>query len=100
MTGDRTRDGIETTLRTRREGVVVAVRVLKGPAKVTLTNASDARARTLTVAADIEREITVETRSTGGWYVRLAVQDNPFVREFAGHLENGRPSISDPASGR
>jgi phospholipase C len=66
---------------------------------VTLTNAYGT-AKAVTVAAESEYEFVVDTRSTGGWYdVRVTVQGSPFVREFAGHLESGRPSISDPALG-
>ncbi len=38
---------------------------------------------------------------TGGWYdltLRIAGEDN-FLRRFAGRVESGRPSISDPAMG-
>jgi phospholipase C len=84
------------------EGIVFAVHASNTPVTVTLTNAYNAGwSWTVTVPARGEREVAIETRSTGGWYdLRLTVQDNPFVREFAGHLENGRPSISDPAFGR
>ena len=39
------------------------------------------------------------TARAHGWYdVRIAVDWNPaFGRRLAGHVETGRPSISDPA---
>ena len=102
LTGDRTQDAVEATLHTRGGAVVVTVRATDRPATVSLTNAySPGRPRTVTVAAGQERELVVETRSTGGWYdVRLAADGGAFAREFAGHVEDGRPSISDPAFGR
>jgi phospholipase C len=102
FTGDRAQAAVEATLRTRAGAVVVTARATGDAAMVTLTNAYSAhRPRTLTVAAGQERELSVETRSTGGWYdVRLALDGGAFAREFAGHVEDGRPSISDPAFGR
>lgn len=44
---------------------------------------------------------TLDTDSTGGWYdITVAVPGTSWRRTFAGHLENGRPSTSDPALGR
>ena len=43
----------------------------------------------------------VDTRGTGGWYdLTVTVPGTSFRRVLAGHLENGRPSISDPQLGR
>jgi phospholipase C len=98
--GDRAQDPVEAMLSTRGGAVVVSVGAAGEPVTVTLTNAYSGRPRTLTVERGRRREITVETRSTGGWYdVRLTVEGLPFAREFAGHLEDGRPSITDPALG-
>jgi phospholipase C len=101
LTGDSADDHVEATIRTRGAAVVLTVRAKGRSATVTLTNGYGGRTRTVTVPTGRERDITVETRSTGGWYdVRLAVSGHSFAREFAGHLEDGRPSISDPAFGR
>jgi phospholipase C len=79
----------------------VTVRAKAQAATVRLTNAYGTRTRTVTVPPGRERDLTVETRSTGGWYdVRLAVAGMSFARELAGHVEDGRPSFSDPAFGR
>ncbi|HEX2895866.1 MAG TPA: phospholipase C, phosphocholine-specific [Marmoricola sp.] len=99
--GDRSHDAVEVSLRAGRNHVVVTVRAPRAAATVELTDAYTARTRTVTLAPGRDKVVEVETRSTGGWYdVRLAVQGAAFVREFAGHLESGRPSISDPAFGR
>jgi phospholipase C len=39
---------------------------------------------------------------THGWYdiTVTSSEDARFVRGLAGHVENGRPSVSDPALGR
>lgn len=45
--------------------------------------------------------VTVDTASNGGWYdLTVTAGDTGFLRAFAGHLEDGRPSISEPALGR
>ena len=103
FTGDRAQDPVEASVRTHlHRDLAVVVRASHGPATVTLSSAYDANwSRTMTVPAGSTREIAVDTRATGGWYdLRLTVKDSAFVREFAGHLYNGRPSISDPAFGR
>ena len=44
---------------------------------------------------------TVDTNRNGGWYdLTVSAPGTPWVRAFAGHLETGRPSTSDPAFGR
>jgi len=44
---------------------------------------------------------TLDTAPAGGWYdVTVAVPGTGWRRTFAGHLENGEPSTSDPALGR
>jgi phospholipase C len=99
--GDRSSDGIEVTLRARRHHLVVSVHASRTPLTLDLTDAYTGRTRSVTLGTSGQREIEIEVRSTGGWYdVRLAVQGGAFVREFSGHLESGRPSISDPALGR
>ena len=86
-----------------RDGQVrLTVTALRRPAEVTLANAySPDRARTVRLDAGDDHEFLVDTRGTGGWYdVTLTVDGEPFTRQFAGHLEDGRPSVSDPAFGR
>ena len=40
-------------------------------------------------------------KATGGWYdLTITVENDPhFEYRFAGHMENGEDSISDPAMG-
>jgi phospholipase C len=43
----------------------------------------------------------LDTAAAAGWYdVTVSVPGSMWLRAFAGHLENGRPSSSDPAFGR
>ncbi|MGW1680013.1 phosphocholine-specific phospholipase C [Saccharopolyspora sp. NPDC002376] len=44
---------------------------------------------------------TLDTSSSGGWYdMTVSVPGTAWIRTFAGHLEDGHPSTSDPALGR
>ncbi len=46
-------------------------------------------------------EAKLDTTAAGGWYdVTVTVPGTGWSRTFAGHLEDGRPSTSDPALGR
>jgi phospholipase C len=72
----------------------------KNPRKVSISNAYDQdKARKVTVPPmkTITREIELE--DSHGWYdVSVADDDAPaYLRRFAGHHENGKPSYSDPA---
>jgi phospholipase C len=74
----------------------------KHPRKVSISNAYDQdKARKVTVPPmkTITREIELE--DSHGWYdVSVADDDAPaYLRRFAGHHENGKPSYSDPAGG-
>ena len=43
----------------------------------------------------------LDARPNAGWYdLTVSVPGTTWVRTFAGHLEDGRPSHSDPALGR
>lgn len=51
--------------------------------------------------AEGSKKITVDTRGSSGWYdLTVTVPGTTWVRGFAGHLEDGRPSSSDPQLGR
>ena len=57
----------------------------------------DAYAGALSVAGGLA---TLDTAGSGGWYdLTVAVPGTDWRRTFAGHLENGAPSSSDPALG-
>lgn len=45
--------------------------------------------------------LTLDLRASSGWYdVTVATADGSWTRTFAGHIENGKPSSSDPQLGR
>jgi phospholipase C len=81
--------------------------------QMVVTNAGAPIAVTITDAYGHTRPVTQEIRSGGrleyvvagdteGWYDITVTSsgDAGFLRRLAGHVENGRPSISDPALGR
>jgi phospholipase C len=58
--------------------------------------------RTLTIAAGATHEDRWNIASSAHWY-DIAVKmpdDDTFLNRFAGHIETGKPSLSDPAFGR
>jgi hypothetical protein len=71
------------------------------PATVTLTSAyRPQHPRQVHLAPGQEHDFPIDTRGSGGWYdLSLAVKDEPFVRQYAGHLEDGGHSVSDPQLG-
>jgi phospholipase C len=45
--------------------------------------------------------VTIDTTANGGWYdLTVTAGDTTFLRSFAGHLDDGLPSVSEPALGR
>lgn len=45
--------------------------------------------------------LTLDLRASSGWYdVTVGTADGSWTRTFAGHIENGKPSSSDPQLGR
>jgi phospholipase C len=73
----------------------------KGTARLTvIDNAYGARPRQVIVPAGAEIEEAWVLASSHHWY-DLTVSSNDdasYSRRLAGHVENGRPSISDPAA--
>jgi len=83
--------------------------------KLTLSNASDqtqallvtdtfygAPEQSIQLAPFSSQTLYFNQENSFGWYdiqVRLA-NDKVYVRRFAGHIETGRPSRSDPANGK
>ena len=46
------------------------------------------------------RKLAIDTRHAAGWYdITVSVPGTGWVRVFAGHLEDGGPSVSDPRLG-
>jgi phospholipase C len=54
--------------------------------------------RTISVAARGTRSVRWDVSACGNWY-DLTLRTEGFVRQFAGRLETGKNSISDPAMG-
>ncbi|WP_435223257.1 phosphocholine-specific phospholipase C [Streptomyces sp. Tue6028] len=73
----------------------------KGSGTVTLklTDGYGARPRSFKVRSGVTVKHTVDLRSSKRWYDLTVVSDADagFLRRFAGHVENGRPGVSDPA---
>ncbi|MGF6541203.1 hypothetical protein OKW32_004553 [Paraburkholderia youngii] len=65
-----------------------------------IDNAYGARPRTVVVPANARIEEGWVLTSSHHWYdlTVTSSDDARFSRRFAGHIENGRPSISDPAA--
>jgi phospholipase C len=88
---DRVR--VELTRVGRTPLLTLAVAAPRG-IEVTLENAYGDR------TAVGRRPVTIDTTTTGGWYdLTVVAGDTSFLRAFAGHLEDGHPSISEPALG-
>ncbi|MGW2783737.1 phosphocholine-specific phospholipase C [Streptomyces populi] len=68
-------------------------------ATLTLTNGYGGRPRVFRVKAGATVKHTVDLRASARWYDLSVVCDGlaGFLRRFAGHVENGRPGVSDPA---
>ncbi|MFE6159239.1 phosphocholine-specific phospholipase C [Streptomyces sp. NPDC056486] len=94
--------GPEVTARhlARSGGIELAI-TNSGPSKVTLrlTNGYGGRSEKLTVRAGAKLTHTVSLSRTKRWYdLRiLAEGDDTYLRRLAGHVETGRPGVSDPA---
>jgi phospholipase C len=71
----------------------------RGAVRFTVRNAYDGRAQTYTVRAGHRETHPVDLGRSERWY-DLTVRgdhDAAFLRRFAGHVETGRPGVSDPA---
>ncbi|MFD8720980.1 phosphocholine-specific phospholipase C [Streptomyces sp. NPDC059629] len=82
-------DDIELTLSNKGSGTV----------KLTLANGYGGKPCTVTVRAGATVKHTVDLAHSRRWYDVTVTSDadKTFVRRFAGHVENGRPGVSDPA---
>jgi len=94
--------GPEVTARHERgTGRVELTLVNDGASDVrfTVSEAYSGHRRTLVVRAGRRTGYPVETAAGGHWYDISVVsdRDKSFSRRFAGHVETGRPSVSDPA---
>ncbi|MFK0119045.1 phosphocholine-specific phospholipase C [Streptomyces sp. NPDC090994] len=91
VTARHVRDDIELTLTNRGSGTV----------RLKLANAYGGRGRTLTVRPGATVRHTVDLTAGRRWYdLTVTSESDPaFLRRFAGHVENGRAGVSDPALG-
>ncbi|TBO55725.1 DUF756 domain-containing protein, partial [Streptomyces kasugaensis] len=67
--------------------------------RLTVTDAYGGKNHTYTVRAGATVRKPVDLRAGKRWYDLTVVSDTDpaFLRRFAGHVENGRPGVSDPA---
>ena len=94
--GDSASDRV--TVRVERVGRTQHLSVTVGAPRGTSVTLDNAYGGRTTVGG---RPVVVDTSSAGGWYDLTVVADGGrFVRAFAGHLETGHPSVSEPALGR
>ncbi|WP_028798959.1 phosphocholine-specific phospholipase C [Streptomyces sp. 142MFCol3.1] len=70
-----------------------------GTVRLKLTDGYGAGPRSFKVRPGATVKHTVDLRSSKRWYDLTVVSDADagFLRRFAGHVENGRPGVSDPA---
>jgi len=64
-----------------------------------MTGGYGCKPRTLTVRPGATVRHTVDLAASRRWYDLTVTSeaDATFLRRFAGHVENGRPGVSDPA---
>ncbi|WCN04338.1 phosphocholine-specific phospholipase C [Streptomyces sp. M92] len=70
-----------------------------GTARLRVTDGYGSRTRTVTVRPGATVHHTVDLARSRRWYdVTVTSESDPaFLRRLAGHVENGRPGVSDPA---
>ncbi|MGK9462527.1 phosphocholine-specific phospholipase C [Streptomyces sp. G6] len=70
-----------------------------GTARLRVTDGYGGRSRTVTVRPGATVHHTVDLARSRRWYdVTVTSESDPaFLRRLAGHVENGRPGVSDPA---
>ncbi|MEU6265491.1 phosphocholine-specific phospholipase C [Saccharopolyspora shandongensis] len=91
--GDTARDSAAVAVRRRSDSRTLAITVT-APKDVTVV-IEDAYRGAVPIQGG---QAMLDTRASGGWYdVTIAVPGTAWSRTFAGHLEDGRPSVSDPA---
>ena len=99
--GSTAQAGPEVTARHDASGVIELTLVNAGRTDVRLTvaNAYDGHRETFLVRAGKRAGHTLDLGRSGRWYDLTVTGDHDpaFVRRFAGHVENGRPGVSDPA---
>ncbi|MET8946415.1 phosphocholine-specific phospholipase C [Streptomyces sp. NPDC004542] len=92
--------GAEVTARHAGDGIELAfTNQGSGTARLRLANGYGGRPRKVTVRPGARVRLTVDLTASRRWYDLTVTSDaDPtFLRRFAGHVENGRPGVSDPA---
>jgi phospholipase C len=71
------------------------------PANATVSDRYSSRSTTLAIAPGATKTLRLSLHRTRGWYDLAVAVDNDgaFEYRYAGHLENGEASISDPGMG-
>jgi phospholipase C len=89
VTARHTGDDIELTFTNKGSGT----------ARLKMADGYGGRSRTFTVRSGATVRHTVDLAAGRRWYDLTVTSeaDPAFVRRFAGHVENGRPGVSDPA---
>uniref|UniRef100_UPI000A548772 phospholipase domain-containing protein n=6 Tax=Streptomyces TaxID=1883 RepID=UPI000A548772 len=90
VTARHTGDDVELTY-TNKGAETVALKV---------ASAYGGRSRTVRVRPGATVREVVGLRSSHRWYDLTVTAGEGFLRRFAGHVENGRAGVSDPALGR
>ncbi|MEV7341300.1 phosphocholine-specific phospholipase C [Streptomyces sp. NPDC093544] len=82
-------DNVELTLSNKGSGTV----------NLKVSDGYGGRSKSFKVRSGTTVKHTVDLRASKRWYDLTVVSDADasFLREFAGHVENGRPGVSDPA---
>ncbi|RZB14161.1 phospholipase C, phosphocholine-specific [Streptomyces sp. F001] len=92
--------GPEVTARHRGDDIELAfTNKGSGTVQLKVVDGYRGRTRTVRVRAGATVRQTVDLAASRRWYDLTVTSDaDPaFVRRFAGHVENGRPGVSDPA---
>jgi phospholipase C len=89
VTARHTGDGLELTFTNKGSGTV----------RLKVTSGYGGHPRTVAVRSGATVRETADLGSSRRWYDLTVTSDaDPsFLRRFAGHVENGRPGVSDPA---
>lgn len=89
VTARHTGDCVELTLANKGSGTV----------RLKVTSAYGGSPRTFTVRPGATVRHTADLTASRRWYDLSVTSDvdSAFLRRFAGHVENGRPGVSDPA---
>ncbi|MFI2646109.1 phosphocholine-specific phospholipase C [Micromonospora fulviviridis] len=96
LAGDTRTDRVAVTLRPLGDSGKLRVEI-NAPHDATEVTVTDVYAGPVRIHGN-GKYADLDTRDAGGWY-DITVTAGSFVRVFAGHLENGSASISDPSLG-